>query len=139
MMKTALVLIAALLIGGCAVVEKVENSPTTLRIAVAEYINYDVEKADRVIKFARDMQAVLAEDNAIVYVVDVTDFLDERIPWTKLGPAERILAEDFVAYIESRMDLALEAGTIDGKTLMDLVSIMQLVERTAEREKRLAM
>ena len=135
-MKTCIyataVAVLAIAISACSVLTP---SELRLRVAVAEYVDGDVERAERVIEWAQDSQAAL-EHREYVNWSDLRAAADKRIPWDELKPYQRVRAMDVLANVEAELAQRVEDGKLPAHAIVELTDILRSIERAAHDELR---
>lgn len=131
-MKNAIILVALLALAACSTLSKVNEHDLALRIGVAEYIGSDAQVAQRVIAFAEEAQTKL-DGRIMVPVISLQAEADRMIPWERLSPGQRILAQELFTHIEDRI---VSGPQVDSAALEDLRSILAKVQAAAETELR---
>lgn len=133
--------LAMIYLSGCTAVgtalSELEEHSLGIRMATAEYIGADAGTAERVIQFARSAEAQLGGDVAI-RLDRLAAEVDAFIPWHRMSPAQRILAEDLFVSIEQRLGVLAINGELPPEGVASLRSILETIERTALREKLIA-
>ena len=134
---TACVAVFLLALTACAVFERAAQSDTAVRAGTAEYINLDADRADRVIAWADESLAALDED-AEITLARIQQEADARIPWSRLSPGQRILAEELLITVEARITDEIEAGVLSEDAVADIRHVLEVIRAQAVRERNRA-
>ena len=137
LIATALVAVFLLALTACAVFERAAQSDTAVRAGTAEYINLDADRADRVIEWADESLAALDED-AEITLARIQSEADARIPWNRLSPGQRILAEELLITVEARITDEIEAGVLSEDAVADIRHVLEVIRAQAVRERNRA-
>lgn len=144
MRKTIGGLVAAFLFlatAGCAqfqsVLKTVEQSDIGVRIATAEYIGGDIATAERVSALAAE--ALSRVDETVTIRFDrLAEQADAMIPWHRMSPGQRILAEELFLAAQRKLEEMVISGELSPDGVASLRSILRTIQKTAEREISIA-
>ena len=134
---TAFVAVFLLALTACAVFERAAQSDTAVRAGTAEYINLDADRADRVIAWTDESLDALDEDVEIT-LARIQSEADARIPWDRLSPGQRILAEELLITVEARIADEIEAGVLSEDAVADIRHVLEVIRAQAVRERNRA-
>lgn len=126
-----------LVLAGCAVMERAAESDTAVRAGTAEWINMDAQRADRVIEWADESLAALDQE-AEITLASIQAEADKRIPWDRLSPGQRVLAEELLITVEARIADEIDAGVLSPDAVADIRHVLEVIRAQAERERRRA-
>ena len=136
-LPAALVAAFSVVLTACAVFERAAQSDTAVRAGTAEYINLDADRADRVIAWADESLDALDED-AEITLARIQSEADARIPWSRLSPGQRILAEELLITVEARIADEIEAGVLSEDAVAYIRHVLEVIRGQAVRERNRA-
>ena len=115
------------------VVDRAAESDTAVRAGTAEYIDLDADRAQRVIDWTEDAaEALDAADE--VKLARLQQEADARIPWDRLSPGQRILAEELLTTVEARIADEIDAGVLEANAVASIHDVLDVIRGQAERE-----
>lgn len=120
-------------LGGCAGVSDLELNPTVVRIATGQAVLRYVEAADGVVEREQRVAALESVFNKTLAVIDndqkilpgdvVRAFADD-VDWGQLSVADRALAVEGIALIESSLNKRTASGELPEHSLLYLRGIV---------------
>lgn len=113
-MKQAIItLVAVALLAGCAALQR--QDPTarlTVQYATLKYIAEDASKAARVAEIAQDARDSLDAGSVTLSLLDAA--LRERIDWSRLDTADRLLLDSLLVMLRDELEHRFGDGLLDG-------------------------
>lgn len=139
--RLLMLLSVAIAMTACATVKSaldaVDEHDIGVRIATAEYIGGDSATAGRVASLSAEAQQRL-EGDVEIPMDRLAAEADQMIPWHRMSPGRRIVAEELFLAVQRRLESMAVDGELPPDAVLSLRSILQTIEATALREQRIA-
>ena len=121
----------SLLVGGCAFLEeRPQTISLVFQYATLKYIGNNVDKAQRVLDVATELQEVV-DGNESVTAALIQASLMRAVKWDQMDAADRLLAQEFINYGVEEVNKLVNAGQIDGSSLTTVSRVIDGVIRAA--------
>jgi hypothetical protein len=127
----AIIVLLAVALQACALLERVESSPATAALTVQygtlKYTGDDADKAQRVY----DAVARLSLDDESITLALLDDRIRAAINWERLDLADRLLLDTLLAQVRAELEQRMGSGLLAPEDRVRVQQVMQWVQDAA--------
>lgn len=128
------VMVLAACLPGCAVLERLDDNPVLVRIAVTQGVLRYIESGDGEAEIAERKQDVVAVMTQTLSLIDsgenigvatVFDYFIDAIDLDGMTAADRHLAMETLSFVQLALNDRIRSGELPGETMLALRGVVQ--------------
>ena len=132
-------ILAGMLVGmaGCSLLEVVEDSPMASYIVVQQstlrFIGDDVERAERVMEIAEQVEEYAAGTVTVALLIDYTR---AQVRWDKMSLADAALLDSLLMQLSFSLEDKMGTGELSPEDLVNVQTVVGWIKSNAELAMR---
>ena len=120
-------------VSGCSLLEVVEDSPMASYIVVQQstlrFIGDDVERAERVIEIAEQVEEYAAGTVTVALLIDYTR---AQVRWDKMSLADAALLDSLLMQLSISLEDKMGTGELSPEDLINVQTVVEWIKQNAQ-------